>query len=357
MFSTARPLIWVTAATLGLSGVAAAAANGVSALLVYTYARPRRVWGTGEPPAGLAEEVAFESPEDSMPLRGWFLPAATASRTTPGSTLVLCHGVWTGRRECLPLALRFQAVGYNVLCFDFRAHGESGGSFISLGHNETRDVLGAVRWLADRPEVDRRRIGVLGFSMGAAAALQAAARCQDIAAVAADSGYAELVDAVRYSFRRVGRLPHYPFGPLALYWARVMLRVDARHMRPIDEVGRIAPRPLLLLHGAEDEIVPVSHARRLFQAADEPKDLWIEPGQGHVGARDCLPDTYFARVEAFFREALAVGAGSRQQAAGSASQAPAPRSPLTASSARTAGETVPAPARAGRTTTLARDRC
>jgi fermentation-respiration switch protein FrsA (DUF1100 family) len=310
MFSAPRSLIWVTAATLGLSGVAAAAANGVSALMVYTYARPRRMWGTGEPPAGLAEEVTFESPEDSMPLRGWFLPAANASKQHPGPTLVLCHGVWTGRRECLPLALRFQEAGYNVLCFDFRAHGESGGRFISLGHNETSDVLGAVSWLAKRPEVDRRRIGVLGFSMGAAAAIQAAARSEDIAAVAADSGYAELVDAVRHSFKRVGRLPHYPFGPLALYWARVLLRVDARQMRPIDEVGRIAPRPLLLLHGEEDQIVPVSHARRLFQAADEPKDLWIEPGQQHVGARDGLPDAYFARVEAFFRQALAVAASS-----------------------------------------------
>jgi fermentation-respiration switch protein FrsA (DUF1100 family) len=302
MISTTRPLVWATAATLGISGLAAAVVNGLSALLVYTYARPRRVWGTDEPPAGLAEEVEFESPEDGMVLRGWFLPAAT---DIAGPALVMCHGVWTGRRECLPMALRFREAGYSVLCFDFRAHGESGGRFISLGHNETRDVLGAIAWLRARPEVDARRIGLLGFSMGAAAALQAAARSPDVAAVAADSSYAEFVDAVRYSFRRVGRLPHYPFGPLTLYWARLMLRVDARQLRPVDSVGRIAPRPLLLMHGAEDEIVPARHARQLFQAADEPKELWIEPGERHVGTRDNQPDAYFARVEAFFRESLA----------------------------------------------------
>jgi uncharacterized protein len=272
-------------------------------LLVYTYARPRRVWGIGEPPEGLAEEVEFESPEDNTRIRGWFLPAGGPD-PGPAPALVLCHGVWTGRRECLPLALRFQAAGYNVLCFDFRAHGDSAGRFISLGHNEALDVLGAIAWLKARPEVDRRRIGVLGFSMGAAAAILAAARSPDIAALAADSSYADLVDAVRHSFSRVGRLPHYPFGPLALYWARVMLRVDARRLRPIDSVGRIAPRPVLVLHGADDEIVPASHAHRLFQAADEPKELWVEPGKRHIGARDTDPDRYFARVEAFFTRAL-----------------------------------------------------
>jgi uncharacterized protein len=302
MISSTRPLVWATAATLGISGVAAALVNACSMLMVYTYARPRRIWGTDEPPAGLAEEIEFESLDDRMLIRGWFLPAVT---DTPGPALVLCHGVWTGRRECLPMALRFREAGYSVLCFDFRAHGESGGRFISLGHNETRDVLGAVAWLKARVEVvDPRRIGVLGFSMGAAATLQAAARSQDIAAVAADSSYADLEDAVRYSFHRVGHLPHKPFGLLALYWARLMLRVDARLMRPVDEVGRIAPRPLLLMHGGEDEIVPVRHARQLFQAAEEPKELWIAPSERHVGARDNQPDDYFARVRAFFDEAL-----------------------------------------------------
>ncbi len=294
--------MWATAATLSVSGAAAALASGTSALLVYRFARPRKVWGTGEPPAGLAEEVEFRSPEDNTAIRGWFFPAAGG---TPAPALVLCHGIWTGRRECLPWALRFSQAGYNVLCFDFRAHGDSAGRFISVGHGETLDVLGAVGWLRTRPEVDRRRIGLLGFSMGGAAAIQAAARCQDIAAVAADSAYASFIEAVRYSFHVVGRLPHYPFAPLALYWAKRIVQVDPHALRPVDSIGRIAPRPVLLVHGGADLVVPVDHARLLFQAADEPKDLWIEPGVGHVGARDKDPDAYVARVESFFQQAFA----------------------------------------------------
>src|ERR671933_138055 len=83
-----------TAATLGVSGAAAAALGGISALLVYQYARARGIWGSDETPEGTVEEVAFASAEDGLPLSGWFF---TAPSSTPAPTIVLCHGVWTGR--------------------------------------------------------------------------------------------------------------------------------------------------------------------------------------------------------------------------------------------------------------------
>jgi fermentation-respiration switch protein FrsA (DUF1100 family) len=218
--------------------------------------------------------------------------------------VVLCHGIWTGRRECLPLALRFRAAGYNVLCFDFRAHGSSDGRFTSVGGLETNDVIGAVQYLKQRPEVDPTRIGVVGFSMGAAATIQAAARCPDIAAVVADSAYASFIDAAKYSFHLVTRVPHFPMAPLAMHWAKVIVHVDANQLRPIDVIGRIAPRPILLTHGVLDEIVPVRHVHTLFQAAEEPKELWVVPDARHVGARDIDPDLYFGRVEGFLKQAL-----------------------------------------------------
>jgi fermentation-respiration switch protein FrsA (DUF1100 family) len=95
-------------------------------------------------------------------------------------------------------------------------------------------------------------------------------------------------------------------APLAIAWARWLVHVDAHELRPVDVVGRIAPRPLLITHGADDEIVPVRHAYTLFKAAEEPKDLWIVPGAHHVGARDTDPEAYFERVEAFLRDALEV---------------------------------------------------
>jgi fermentation-respiration switch protein FrsA (DUF1100 family) len=295
-----RYALLATAATLGVSGAAAALIGGLSAFLVYQYARARGIWGTDEPPDGAAEEVSFTS-IDNMRISGWFF---AAPGTQPAPAVVLCHGVWTGRRECLPMALRFHAAGYNVLCFDFRAHGLSDGRFTSVGHHETNDVIGAVHYLKQRPEVDPQRIGVVGFSMGGVATIQAAARCQDIAAVVADSAYASFLDAVRYSFHVVGRLPHYPFAPIAVRWGKWIVNVDANQMRPDDVIGRIAPRPVLIMHGAADEIVPVRHAHMLFAAAEEPKELWVAPDAHHVEARDSRPDEYFVRIEEFLRAAL-----------------------------------------------------
>jgi fermentation-respiration switch protein FrsA (DUF1100 family) len=301
--SMLRYALWATAATLGVSGAATAAVSMVAGFLVYQYARARGQWGEGEPPDGLAEEVSFPSAGDSIRLSGWFFPSAAAEKAP---AILLCHGIWTGRRECLPLALRFQSAGYNVLTFDFRAHGLSDGRFTSVGHHETNDVLGAVAYLKQRREVGTQRIGVVGFSMGAAAAIQAAARCPDVAALVSDSAYATFLDAAKYSFRLVTRVPHFPIAPMAMRWAKWMVNVDASQLRPVDVIGRIAPRPILITHGDRDEIVPARHALSLFKAAGEPKELWIEPGAHHVGARDLDPERYFSTVERFFSEAFAV---------------------------------------------------
>jgi fermentation-respiration switch protein FrsA (DUF1100 family) len=301
--SLLRYALWTTAATLGVSGAVTAAVSMAAGYLVYQYARARGQWGTDEPPEGMAEEVSFPSAEDSIRISGWFFKAPGPDRAP---AIVLCHGIWTGRRECLPLALRFRAAGYNVLCFDFRAHGLSDGRFTSVGHHETNDVLGAVAFLTRRPEVDATRIGVLGFSMGAAAAIQAAARSNHIAALVADSSYADFLDAAKYSFRLVTRVPHFPLAPLAMTWAKLIVHVDASQLRPIDVIGGISPRPVLITHGVEDEIVPVRHAHTLFKAANEPKELWTVPDAHHVGARDTDPDAYFLRVKRFFQQALSL---------------------------------------------------
>jgi fermentation-respiration switch protein FrsA (DUF1100 family) len=296
-----RYLLWATAATLGVSGAAAALISAVSGFLVFQYARARGQWGTDEPPDGMAEDVRFSSHQDNVRISGWFFSAAGDG---PAPAIVLCHGIGTGRRECLPMALRFSAAGYNVLCFDFRAHGMSDGQFSSVGLHETNDVIGAVQYLKQRPEVDPTRIGAVGFSMGAVATIQAAAQCADIAAVVADSAYASFIEAVRYSFRVVARLPHFPIAPIAMHWAKWIVHVDPSVLRPVDVIGRIAPRPILVTHGTLDEIVPLRHAYTLFKAAEEPKELWIVPGAHHVEARDQDPDGYFERIERFLRQAL-----------------------------------------------------
>jgi fermentation-respiration switch protein FrsA (DUF1100 family) len=86
----------------------------------------------------------------------------------------------------------------------------------------------------------------------------------------------------------------------------LLVGADVTKARPIDAIGKISPRPILLIHSADDDnaTTPVDGARRLFAAAGEPKELWVAPHGGHVGAINAFPDEYRARVLAFFRDAL-----------------------------------------------------
>jgi len=85
-----------------------------------------------------------------------------------------------------------------------------------------------------------------------------------------------------------------------------MVGADVARARPLEAIARIAPRPILLIHSADDDnaTTPVEGARRLFAAAGEPKELWVAPRGGHVGAINAFPEEYRARVLAFFRDAL-----------------------------------------------------
>ncbi|MBI2755757.1 MAG: alpha/beta hydrolase [Chloroflexi bacterium] len=298
--SIGKYLVNAAVGAIGISGLAAGLIAGVGGVVAYAAAKPRPVWGTDDPPEGTFEEIEFPSAEDETRICGWFFRASTDQ---PAPAIIICHGAWTGRRECTPLALRFRDAGYHVLTFDFRAHGMSEGRYITVGHHEMKDVLGAVDYLLQRNEVDASRIATIGFSMGAASSLLAAARSPHIAAVVADSAYADFCDAVSYSFHQVGRLPAYPFAPVALLWGQFLVKVDARALRPVDSVGQIT-RPVLFIHGADDEIVPTRQAQMLFDAAGGPKELWLVPGARHVGARDQGLDAYYERIARFLEDAL-----------------------------------------------------
>src|SRR2546423_3029905 len=203
-----------------------------------------------------------------------------------------------------PWARFLHAAGYNVLLFDPRGCGKSGGSTVGLGATEPRDTSLAVE-LA-REQFGTTKVAVLGISLGAGAAILAAAKDQTISAVIADSPWTDQdLQLSRLSFLPLGslRVPLPPYGVAAV---NMMVGADVTKARPLDAIARISPRPILLIHSADDDnaTTPVEGSRRLFAAAGEPKDLWIAPRGGHVGAMNAFPDEYRARVLAFLGGAL-----------------------------------------------------
>jgi dipeptidyl aminopeptidase/acylaminoacyl peptidase len=292
----ARRLIAGSAAALGVAGFVAAVGEYGHRQITHAHRNdfrddPTR-WGLGE-----AEEIDVAA-RDGIRLHSWLFrsPGAEAS-------VIVLHGHGGNKHTCLPLA-EFLYPHYNVLLLDHRGHGESDGRRTTIGYEERLDVHGAVDLLLER---GLGPVGIFGMSMGGATAILAAAEDPRIAAVVADSPYARL----RWAVQQSATLRGYPaiLAPTIAYLGclttSLHLRYRMRAFDPVEVVDRIAPRPLLLIHGTEDEIVPVASAHALFASAGEPKELWLVEGLKHCRALEEANETFKTRVLGFFDRWLA----------------------------------------------------
>lgn len=256
-----------------------------------------------DPPATPADyDVAYEhvtfAARDGVRLGGW-LAAEPGSRRP---TVIFCPGITGSMDGDTHFVPWFTSAGFDVLQFDWRAHGVSEGDRVSFGVREIDDVLGAVGLLQARGVT---RIGLMGFSMGGAVALRAAAREARIACVVCDGGFVRADHAISAALQaRIGGLGAL-IAPIALWLAGVRLGgISLRAADPLPDVARISPRPVLFIHGSEDRYVPVPDQEAIFAAAGEPKSLWRVEGAGHREAHRLEPEEYRRRVIAFFKAHL-----------------------------------------------------
>ncbi|HEY97542.1 MAG TPA: alpha/beta hydrolase [Dehalococcoidia bacterium] len=246
------------------------------------------------------ENITFPSREDHLTLHGWFLPSPNSEEI-----IIILHGAESNRCDInvnvMGIAAELISLGYNVLMFDFRGHGESEGERISAGFHERKDLWGAVDFARER---GFEKIGVLGFSMGAATALMGAAEEPDIDCVVADSSFADMEGIMEGEFTERTKFPGFFITPV-LYMVKIMYGVDFTAVKPVESVPEIAPRPIMFIHGEKDDFVPLDHAYRLYQASQNPDNiLWIVPGAEHVKGYITSPAEYINRITAFFDKVL-----------------------------------------------------
>jgi alpha-beta hydrolase superfamily lysophospholipase len=239
------------------------------------------------------ETVSFPSYDGTI-LRGWFVPAIE-----PRATVIFCHGRAGSKAPDLIYVPQFRQHGFNVLLFDFRAHGESDGRKSSLVYYERWDLLAALAYLRER---GIEEVGLMGFSMGAAVAIATAPLSKAVRAVIADSAFAELRTILVTYLRQRGVPKRIASGlAMLIIWAAgLRLRCRLPDADPLRWVGRVTPRPLLLIHGGQDQWIPASDASRLYEAAGEPKELWVVPEAEHRCADKVCPEEYMSRVLSFF---------------------------------------------------------
>jgi fermentation-respiration switch protein FrsA (DUF1100 family) len=240
-----------------------------------------------------AEAVTFAPLHGDYKVRGWYLSDPEAT-----TTILVCPGYRSRMADVLGISAHLWKAGHNVLAFEYHGHGTEVGVPVTLGYREINDFLGAVAYAKER--APQTRLGVVGYSMGAAVAIMAAARNEDVEAIVADSAFATQLNVVDYNLRRAIRVPSAPFTWVADYLLGWRAGYHFNQVEPLRDIARIAPRPVLIIHGGKDSIVDPRDASLLYAAAREPKELWVEPGADHCGVYFEDRIAYVKKVTEFF---------------------------------------------------------
>lgn len=234
--------------------------------------------------------VSFPS-RDSTQLRGWYVPSRN------GASIILVHGSGSDRSSMLTELRFLVGKGFGILAFDLPGHGESGGD-VSFGAGPASAVQGAADFVLQHSDVHDGRLGVAGFSYGGAIVARAAASDCQMRAVALVAAPADAVTQTREEYASYGRAAQ--LGAFAVYWIR---GIDLGEERAVDYVGKIAPRPLLIVGSADDTTVPLSQTQALVAAAGEQKRFVLLPHGAH-GRFAEADSTYLPTLGQFFESTL-----------------------------------------------------
>ncbi|NMB34649.1 MAG: alpha/beta hydrolase [Clostridium sp.] len=240
--------------------------------------------------------VSFKDIQDELILRGWYFDVIGSSKT-----LIIAHDYASNRlpygEETIHIIKEFLDEGYNVLTFDFRNSGESDGGTTTMGLCEKNDVLGAVRFTKNKGATE---IVVMGLSMGASCAIWAAAECDSIDAVIADSPFSSLDDFIGGGTN----LPKTPFSKTVPLAVKVITGLDFSVADPWEVVGKLSPRPLLLIHSRDDTKTPIQNSRLIYESADTKNTiLWEMSGVDHGECYLKDPDKYIQKIIEFLNPA------------------------------------------------------
>lgn len=268
----------------------------LSAGMAWVVLHPWRLPSTPTPGQLGLPYRAFRLRGSGVDLAAWHIPHPTSR-----AGVVLCHGHNNCRAQFTQLLRPLHEAGLHVLLFDHRAHGLSGGRICTYAHEEQRDVLASAEWL--RREAGIQRLGLLGVSMGGAAALLAAEAAR-ADAVVSDCAFARLEDMVEQNFYYLPRRIRGTVGNGVRHWTAQWCGDVIDTVDPEAAVRRWRGRPLLAIHAERDLLVPPEHGRRLQAAAGPGTELWMVPGAHHARCLPHAPVEYARKVTRFLRARL-----------------------------------------------------
>lgn len=252
------------------------------------YSPNRRRYGSPAEDGLRFEKVYLPGPAGR--LHAWWFPPVGPSR----GTLVHLHGNAANITAHYRHVTWWPRSDFGVLCFDYRGFGQSVGKPDRQGVID--DAHAAIDYVRTRQDVDPKRVFLFGQSIGGSIGIVAAAQRKDLAAVICDCALSNHQDAAYF----ICRQQWYTWAIASL----IAYRWISRQCEPIDHVAEVAPTPLLLLQGTDDQIIDWQMADQLYAAAGSPKALYIYEGLGHCEALHLAADHARPRVLSFLDAAL-----------------------------------------------------
>ncbi len=254
----------------------------------------------GATPAPAGDDLVTS---DGVRLAAWYVPAGSGIGAS-GPTIVLAHGYGSNKSALLPAAAILHQ-DYNLVLFDFRNHGQSGDSPTTIGLLERLDVRAVIDWLEARKQPGE--IGVLGISMGGAAALNESVTDDRVVAIALDSTHGTLANAMQARLDRQGYPLSLPGAWAILFGGLVRTGQDMSSADPVQVAERYGHRPLLVINAGLDDALGRNDAREIAAAAGRGgSDVELEQcdAAGHAASIRVCPGAYRDWVLGFFGAAL-----------------------------------------------------
>lgn len=245
------------------------------------------------------ESVIFHPRKDWLKIAAWYLPNPDVKRG-----IILVHGRNASKQNAISgkmpkLAAELYREGFAVMMIDLRGHGESEGKRYTFGEHERRDVLGAVDFLLEKG-FQPGNIAALGISLGSAAAVGAAAQETAIGALALESTFADLIDLVEPNWVAESRLPMFFLAGAYIMW-QLFYGFDLKKVKPVEDIKKVPPRPILIMHSKSDEKIEIEHAYRMKEAVPSAQ-LVVFEGCDHGELFRDAPEKYLDALIPFLKE-------------------------------------------------------
>ena len=255
--------------------------------------------GLGNPPGTerIPREDVFFASGDGVLLHGWLIPPKGGGK--PKGTVLFLHGTYGNIATNLSGPAWLSEEGFTVFTFDYRGYGRSDGTPTFDGIHA--DARAALELLPSLPGVAPDRVAVVGQSLGGSVAIYTVAHAHGRPAVKA-----LVVDSAFSAYRQIvrDRMTGYPLAWLTKYPASFLFPDG---YRAEEAIGRVAPVPVVIIHGTDDRVVPFAHGELLFERARDPKAIWPVRGAGHG---EGLSDAGIRRRLADFLERTLAGASA-----------------------------------------------